>query len=334
MKFDRESKENTEIQEALAKVVFLKVDAEKGEGVDLAERYSVSGYPTWILTNAQGDPLDRWAGYGGPDHFTTALQAGLDDPTTVEQKIVRYEEQATLQDAEKIARILSGSGNFERGIEFYHNAAELDENSDYAYEIFETSVQACRKDVFELEVVTEAAQAALASEQVSPSNKGMIYYYAHWLGGKKELADYELQFLAPAYEAVRLSEDEEVQGMATDLSIEHAMRVEEDLPKAVELKFASMPEGWQEDPQQLNAYAWWCFENQIDLERGETLALEAVASLEAGPDRAAILDTAAELCRSLGKREQALTLLEQASEEDPASEEYRTKLKDWRQAES
>ncbi len=75
------------------------------------------------------------------------------------------------------------------------------------------------------------------------------------------------------------------------------------------------------------------FENrQVDLERAEELALKGVELTEAGPDRAAILDTAAELCRSLGKEEQAMTLIGQAAEEDPANESYRNKLEEWRQA--
>lgn len=275
--------------------------------------------------------LDRWAGYGGPDHFTTALQAGLDDPTTVEQKIARYEANPNLEDAEKIARILSDGGNYDQGIVYYGLAAELDPDSDYAYEIFEATVQACRKEIFAVERATEAAMAALASEQVSPENKGMVFYYSRWLENKLELDGYAMQFLEPAYQAVLAAEDEELAGMAADLSIEYALVIEQDKEKAAELKYASMPEGWKEEPQRLNAYAWWCFQNQVDLERAESLALEGVELLEAGPERAAILDTAAELCRSMGKQEEALALLQQAAEEDPANQDYTSKLEEWRQ---
>ncbi len=148
------------------------MDAEKGEGIELAERYSVSGYPSWILTNAEGDVLDRWAGYGGPDHFTTALGAGLDDPTTVDQKIARFETDPTLVDAEKVARILSSGGDFNQGIEFYLKADKLDPDSDYAYEIFESSMQACRKDQLEIDVVTASRERGPAQRSGDSREQG------------------------------------------------------------------------------------------------------------------------------------------------------------------
>ena len=100
------------------------------------------------------------------------------------------------------------------------------------------------------------------------------------------------------------------------------------------LRYDAMPPGWQEDPQQLNRYAWWCFENQVDMERGRELALKGVELSPAGPERAAILDTAAELSRSLGEMDRALALLEQAVAEDPGNADYAQKVQEWRKADS
>jgi len=45
------------------KQVNWKIDAEKGEGPDLAKKYSVSGYPTIVFVDGNGDEIDRIVGY-------------------------------------------------------------------------------------------------------------------------------------------------------------------------------------------------------------------------------------------------------------------------------
>ena len=50
------------------------------------------------------------------------------------------------------------------------------------------------------------------------------------------------------------------------------LHVENNEAKAVELKYASMPEGWKDDPKELNSFSWWCFENLVHLEEAEALA--------------------------------------------------------------
>ena len=45
------------------------VDAEKGEGVKLAKRYNVRGYPTLLFINGDGEVVSRTAGYHSPDEL-------------------------------------------------------------------------------------------------------------------------------------------------------------------------------------------------------------------------------------------------------------------------
>ena len=52
--------------------------------------------------------------------------------------------------------------------------------------------------------------------------------------------------------------------------------MDKDKAKALSLKRRSMPEGWMEQAKQLNAFAWWCFENEVDLEEADTLARKGV----------------------------------------------------------
>ena len=54
-----------------SKVVLAKIDAEKDSA--LAKSYHVSGYPTLVLTNNQGEEIDRVVGYMDPVPFVQKL---------------------------------------------------------------------------------------------------------------------------------------------------------------------------------------------------------------------------------------------------------------------
>lgn len=54
--------------------VVYAVDAEKGEGPDLAKKYKVTGFPTFVLVDAGGDELERQAGASGKNDFLVLLK--------------------------------------------------------------------------------------------------------------------------------------------------------------------------------------------------------------------------------------------------------------------
>lgn len=49
--------------------IALKFDAEKGEGIQLAKRFTVQGYPTLLVVLPDGNVADRVTGYGGRPDF-------------------------------------------------------------------------------------------------------------------------------------------------------------------------------------------------------------------------------------------------------------------------
>ena len=52
----------------------MKIDAEKGEGIDLAKRFGVRGFPTIVFANAKGEEIDRIVGYLPPEPFLIQLE--------------------------------------------------------------------------------------------------------------------------------------------------------------------------------------------------------------------------------------------------------------------
>ncbi len=80
----------------------MRVDAEKGEGVDLAERYHVTGYPTVIFARAAGGEVDRIIGYLPPDRFLEELNRITDGRNTLES--IRAEIEQDPHDLDAFVR--------------------------------------------------------------------------------------------------------------------------------------------------------------------------------------------------------------------------------------
>ena len=59
---------------ANANQINWKIDAEKGEGPELAKKYGVKGFPTIIFTEPDGSEIDRIYGYLPADRFLTAMK--------------------------------------------------------------------------------------------------------------------------------------------------------------------------------------------------------------------------------------------------------------------
>lgn len=58
-----------------ATFVNTKFDAEKGEGIELAKKYAVKGYPTMLILNSQGEELGRLVGSSRtPEDFVQRLK--------------------------------------------------------------------------------------------------------------------------------------------------------------------------------------------------------------------------------------------------------------------
>lgn len=52
-----------------ANFVNVMVDGEKGEGIELARKYKIRGYPTLIYLDSSGKVIAQTAGYRNPEQF-------------------------------------------------------------------------------------------------------------------------------------------------------------------------------------------------------------------------------------------------------------------------
>ncbi len=74
-----------------ARFINYQIDAEKGEGIDVAKKYAVTAYPTSLYVSANGDLIHRAIGYGGIkgmlDEADKAVAASSDpNPLSVLEK--------------------------------------------------------------------------------------------------------------------------------------------------------------------------------------------------------------------------------------------------------
>ncbi len=62
------------VKKAAAGFVMLKVDAEKGEGVDLAKQFRIANYPTMVFLAKDGGELNRFIGYREPSELLESMK--------------------------------------------------------------------------------------------------------------------------------------------------------------------------------------------------------------------------------------------------------------------
>lgn len=72
--------------------VCLKVDAEKGEGKELAQKYRVRAYPTFVVLKADGTEVYTTSGARPADEFVEKIRKGIDPKWSPEGLTRRYKK--------------------------------------------------------------------------------------------------------------------------------------------------------------------------------------------------------------------------------------------------
>jgi thioredoxin-related protein len=334
--FDKEVQASEEFRATIDKhVVLCAIDATKGEGVDLAKMYSIDEYavPTFILANSHGEVMDRWSGYHGEEYFTKHLTAAMENPITVKERMVRFQDHPNEIDARKLGEIRYFEGYLAEAVAFYRRAQALNPSSETHYDlmILNAMGKASHDQLFAYADVKKQADIAVASSDIKPKHllkvAGMMNKVAKDAG---DLA-YFTPYLKQAIERTKGIEDEDVQKGRANLMPEYALLVKKNERKAVTLKkelFAQYaePKDWLENANLLNNFAWWCFEMEINLDEAEQFARKGIELAEAGRQKGNILDTLAEICNMKGDCGEAVDYIRLAVAEDPEYDYFQKQL--------
>ena len=324
--FAREVDSNSVMQKALEKAILVQMDCEKGEGPAIAKKYGVRGYPTFFMVNAEGEVSGGLLGYPGAEAWADWVKLGVQDPRTIADKKAAFEEEATKELACALANHTSTAYDFPGAVKYYRAARELDPVNapEYTENILTYMYYGARGGAFTLDEVAAEADlvmaGALASAETRLEVAGMVAAMAGQMGDPERAIPYIEQALAASEGREDLADER------LPLEIQHALHVTRDFDKAVQLKRSTLDEGWQEDADQLNNFAWWCFENEVNLAEAEALALKGAELATTDKQRANILDTAAEICLARGNCEQAIARIKEAIALDPEKQYFKDQL--------
>jgi thioredoxin-related protein len=308
--------------------VLFEVDGEKGDGKTLATKHHVYGFPTFLLMNAKGDVLDRWIGYKDPAEFGTTLNDAVAGAVTLDERLARFQKSPTVADAKKIANLRQLDGLYAEAAAYYRRAQALDTGAETPYEVMILGAMAggMKSQVFGVPEMRTQADRALAAAGNGEQDLLKVAFIMSKVSMMAKDNTVFLPYLEAAVEGTASSTDPMIVESRAKLLPDYALFISKDAERAVVYKRATLPADWNEQPLMLNNFAWWCFENRINLKEAEVMARRGVELSDPGPDRANILDTLAEICNETGNCGDAVALIRQAVEEAPDNPYFKQQL--------
>lgn len=320
--------EDSDIQQALAGMHVVEIDVDTDHGKTVREQFKATGYPTFLLLDSNGETIDRWMGYGKPQAFIDQLAASSADMRTVAEKATAFEVEPSLALAEVLGRTAEGEGRFGDAVGYYKQAQTMDPDGAHAfnYAIFEATARGARTGAFMPGQIQEAARVVMEDPRRTLDEVADVAYVMSRVADVMGVPKLMQPYLEQAMTELKDSEDEGLQKRRTDMALLHAVKIEGDMDKALGIKRGAMPAGWQQDADQLNNFAWWCFENDTNLDEAMALATTAVDLAGDDAQKANILDTLAEICNARGDCAEAIDLMKQAIALDPGKEYFKEQL--------
>jgi tetratricopeptide (TPR) repeat protein len=327
--FAREANSSDIIKGALADIVFLNIDCEKGEGPAIAEKFSVRGYPTFYAVNGDGEPVERWIGYEGAEAWAKSVAAARTDTRTLVAKKAAFEVTPTAELALSLANDAAAGSDYAGSVKYLSQARDLDpaHADEHTRSIFMSMVYGAGDSTFTFDEIRVEADRVLAAAGVEPADRVEFASMMVQVAREMDRVADGFPYLTKGLEAgAALPADSPAAGTFHGLAVDHALLVEKDAPKAVALRKAMLPENWERDPKSLNRFAYWCQDNEVNLEEAETLVMRAVELSESDTDRAKCLNTAAEICLKQGNCEEAIARIRKAIALAPDRDYYKEQL--------
>jgi len=307
--------------------MLYRIDAEKGEGKEIAKEYGVRAYPTFILANSEGKQIDIWLGYSKSQFINTISQA-TKDLSTIDEKQARFEIKPDLTSALTLARFHSAKEDYKEAVAYYMHAQTFakEPSADFTYDIFDNAYDGMFKELFTYDEASRAADAALVSKANDPELKIWIARRMATSASDRGHADDVARYLQSGLDLTSSSDGPDMKRTRAQLMVDFSLLVKHDTATAVEYKKTAMPESWTEDPNQLNEFAWWCFEHKVNLPEAERLSRKSIELAKPGREKANNIDTLAEILNARGKTQEALEFSKKAATEDPSNKYFQEQV--------
>lgn len=306
------------VGEVMKGFVNVTLDAEKGEGPELAKRFGIDGYPVMVVVDAAGEEVDRIVGYLPPEEFTEEAQRILrgegtipslrrkvaESPDDIEAGIALASKLATAR-SEEAASLFEGlcakSATKDRATQAnvrlaWASALLAVGRGPEALAQAETILKDFADTPAASEVVPEVGRAVVGA----PAARALAFLDAARPLAKEPRARFQVEELA-----VMLHRSQIAQALARQA------------------------EAAGDDPDLLNQVAWMSFEQKVNVREALGWAKKAVELSQGAPE---ILDTLANLQWLLDMPEDAIATEEQAAEkaEGGMKAQFEATLAGWR----
>jgi hypothetical protein len=286
------------------------------EGKAENERFGTIFTPIYILTDTGGEILDFWIGYDGAEAFLARLATARADLATLAEREARLETDPRVRDAMVLGDHGRGTRQWSRSAGFYRRALAIDPDEAKAarapIQVFKSTLYAVGDGEAQPTDVIAAADAVVNAADADPSD--VLEVAERMMRGAAQLAQPQLAtpYVVKAVAATEGAEDERLQERRAALLPLKVLYADGDPERAFALKQETLPEGWQQDSNQLNGLAWWCFQNNVALAEAEVHARKAVALATEDDRKANCLDTLAEVVCARGDPAGAVALMKEA----------------------
>ena len=268
---------------AAEEMILVKVDAESGDGPEIARRYAVVGYPTVLVLDAHGNELGRLFGYSGPEEFAATLTE------------IRFGAPSLAEFLDDYSRVTRSGETFATTFEVGFDAVSCG-HYDMADQVLEAIVR-----------IDDDNSSGFASSALLVLGK-----YRHLRGS--EDPDTAITYFERIIDQFPDSSEFESAIVQSGIAHARAGRSEESLQSFE--RYLSIDPG---DSGRANSVAFSMVRESIDLERAREIA---TSGLESAPDDDSLWDTLAEVHFALGDADAALEAIDRAIELAPENGYY------------
>ncbi len=236
------------------------------------------------MASKDAETYHRWWGYT-KEMLSTEIDAGFADLTTIKEKEERYTKKPDGRTAKSLATYYQTQGEIQKAVELYNDASKYDPENDYLSEVFSLYASGYRRKAYSLDEVMVIADKALMS---SDDDELKLQVYAQMSSYVKNSPENEklLAYADDGHEFIQKKQDNVPKWAKNAIELNYTLFVIKDTDEAIKIKKSTLKEGWENDPNAINSFSWWCFENKINLKEAKELGRRAVKLAPAGREKA------------------------------------------------
>lgn len=114
-----------------------KIDAEKGEGIELAKKYAVNGFPTIVFVDGNGDEVDRIVGYMPAKDFLKRIKEFNEGKNTYgyNKKILEKNPDDIAANYNMGERIITNDNDYKKAESYFKKVIEKDPDNKAGYKL-------------------------------------------------------------------------------------------------------------------------------------------------------------------------------------------------------